>query len=262
MAIQVSGGGGGGAAKSMGSSGMMSGGGGANIPAMIRENRQFRVTSVSIQERLTADFERAEEHAQSFESIRPIYEFNANWDYDEYRAQPHDISELKQMLELISNWNKELEKLRNKPIGVLEVDSKRLKNELVPLRESRLQEIKEYIKDLAKERCKTLLEHYKDCISKLSQKPQHLKDFAAHLNTVSSLREEEKALYKSTSQVDRMYNLLKLYEVRVLSFQYKYCYPIPTLTLTVPSAHYTIYPCPNLPQPYPFPNSDPILSPS
>ena len=201
----------------MGRSGLLGGGGGANIPAMIRENRQFRVTSVSIQERLTADFDRAEEHAQTFESIRPIYEFNANWDYDEYRAQTHDISELKQMLELISNWNKELEKLRNKPIGVLEVDSKRLKNELVPLRESRLQEIKEYIKDLAKERCKTLLEHYKDCIMKLSQKPQHLKDFAAHLNTVSSLREEEKALYKSTSQVDRMYNLLKLYEVSVPS---------------------------------------------
>ena len=217
----------------MGSSGLLGGGGGANIPAMIRENRQFRVTSVSIQERLTADFDRAEEHAQTFESIRPIYEFNANWDYDEYRAQTHDISELKQMLELISNWNKELEKLRNKPIGVLEVDSKRLKNELVPLRESRLQEIKEYIKDLAKERCKTLLEHYKDCITKLSQKPQHLKDFAGHLNTVSSLREEEKALYKSTSQVDRMYNLLKLYEVSELPLTLPMTLSTPTLPLTL-----------------------------
>lgn len=138
--------GGGGNAKSMTSSGMLGGGGGANIPAMIRENRQFRVTARSIQERLRADFERADEHAQTFESIRPIYEFNANWDYDEYRAQQHDISELKQMLELISNWNKELEKLRNRPVGVLEVDSKRLKNELVPLREARLQELKDYIK--------------------------------------------------------------------------------------------------------------------
>jgi hypothetical protein len=49
-----------------------------------------------------------------------------------------------------SNWSRELEKLRNRPIGVLEVDSKRLKNELVPLREARLQEIKEYVKDLAR----------------------------------------------------------------------------------------------------------------
>jgi hypothetical protein len=49
-----------------------------------------------------------------------------------------------------SNWSRELEKLRNRPIGVLEVDSKRLKNELVPLRETRMQEIKEYVKDLAR----------------------------------------------------------------------------------------------------------------
>ena len=81
---------------------------------------------------MIADFERAEEHAQTFESIRPIYDFNATWNFDEYRSQQHDITQLKSMLEHISNWSKELEKLRNRPIGVLEVDSKRLKNELVP----------------------------------------------------------------------------------------------------------------------------------
>ena len=34
-----------------------------------------------------------------------------------YRAEQHDIPSLKGMLERITNWNKELEKLRNKPIG-------------------------------------------------------------------------------------------------------------------------------------------------
>ena len=150
---------------------------------------------------MIADFERAEEHAQTFESIRPIYDFNATWNFDEYRSQQHDITQLKSMLEHISNWSKELEKLRNRPIGVLEVDSKRLKNELVPLREARLQEIKEYVKDLARERCSKLLDHYKDCLAKLTLKPTHLKDFAAHLTQVATLREDEKGLFKSTSQV-------------------------------------------------------------
>lgn len=109
--------------------------GGANIQHMIRESRQFRKTAENIHQRIIADFERAEDHAQSFESIRPIYDFNATWNFEEYRSQQHDITELKSILIYISNWNKELEKLRNRPIGVLEVDSKRLKNELVPLRE-------------------------------------------------------------------------------------------------------------------------------
>jgi dynein heavy chain, axonemal len=123
---------------------------GPNIQTIIRENKQFRETSERIQQRVVSDFDKAEEHAQSYESVRPIYDFNVSWNFEAYRAQYHDISSLKSMLELIGNWSKELEKLRNRPIGILEVDSKRLKGELNPLREARLQEIKEYIKDTAR----------------------------------------------------------------------------------------------------------------
>lgn len=123
---------------------------GPNIQSMVRENKQFLSVSESMQQRVINDFEKAEEHAQSYESVRPIYDFNVTWDFEAYRAQQHDSSSLKVTLELIGNWNKELEKLRNKPIGILEVDSKRLKGELNPLREARLQEIKDYIKDIAR----------------------------------------------------------------------------------------------------------------
>ena len=123
---------------------------GPNIQAIIRENKMFLSVSDNLEQRVITDFEKAEEHAQSYESVRPIYDFNITWDYDAYRSQQHDVSSLKGMLELIGNWSKELEKLRNKPIGILEVDSKRLKGELNPLREARLQEIKDYIKDNAR----------------------------------------------------------------------------------------------------------------
>ena len=52
-----------------------------------------------------------------------------------------------------------------------------------------------------RERCSKLLEHYKECLVKLGMRPTHLKEFAAHLSQISVLREEEKALFKSTSQV-------------------------------------------------------------
>ena len=39
---------------------------------MNRDSRQFRLTAESIHQRIVADFEKAEEHAQSFESIRYV----------------------------------------------------------------------------------------------------------------------------------------------------------------------------------------------
>jgi dynein heavy chain len=191
--------------------------GGPNIQAIVRENKQFRQTSLHIQQRVMADFEKAEEHAQSYESVRPIYDFNVAWDFEAYRSQNHDMASLKGMMELIGNWSKELEKLRNKPIGILEVDSKKLKGELNPMREARLQEIKEYIKDVARNRCSQLLDHYKESLMKLSVKPIYLKEFANQVQTIISMREDEKSLYKATSQVDQMYNLLQQYEVKVPS---------------------------------------------
>jgi len=121
-----------------------------SIQTVIHENKHFREMADLIRQRLVTDFDKADEHAQTYESIRPIYDFNENWDLDRYRSQQHDVASLKSMMELITNWNKELEKLRNKSIGVLEVDSRRLKGELNPLRDKRLQEIKDHIKDIAR----------------------------------------------------------------------------------------------------------------
>ena len=166
-----------------------------------------------IKEKITADYERAEEHAQTFEPVRPIYDFNLTWDFDAYRAQQHDIASLKQMMEKMSNWSKELEKLRNKPVGILDVDSRRLKGELNPVREARLNEIKTYIVDIARERCGHLLDHYKECIAELGNRPTSLKEYATYAKSVHNLREGEKSLFKATNQVDQLYKLLQNYEV-------------------------------------------------
>jgi dynein heavy chain len=192
-------------------------GGGPNIQSMIRDSRKFRLASFNIQQRIISDFEKADEHAVTYDSVRPIYDFNTTWDFEAYRAQNHDISSLKQIMELISNWNKELEKLRNKPIGVLEVDSKRLKAELNPIREARFYEIKEYIKDISRVKCNTLLDHYRECLVKISVKPSGLKDFAGQMQTIVSMRDDEKSLFKQTSQIDQFYSLLQLYDVNVPS---------------------------------------------
>jgi len=189
--------------------------GGASIQSIIRNDRKFRATAELIKTRLKDDFERAEEHAHSFDSVRPIYDFNAKWDFAAFKAEQHDMGSFRSMMEMINDWNKELEKLRNRPIGVLEIDSKRLKNELNPLREARLHEIKDYIKDNARQKCISLTELYKENLSKLSNKSGQLKEFAGQVAIVNHMREEEKKLFKETFSVDQMYSLLTTFEVHI-----------------------------------------------
>ena len=64
---------------------------GANIPSMIRDSRAFRRSVSDILQKLASDFERAEELQQTFDAIRPIYEYNESWNFEEYRSQPHEI---------------------------------------------------------------------------------------------------------------------------------------------------------------------------
>lgn len=124
---------------------------GPNVQAIIRENKEFKSAVNNIHQRLTTDFAKAEEHATTYESVRPFYKtFSLEWDFEAFKARQHDMTSLRSIMEMIGNWTRELEKLRNKQIGILEVDSRRLKGELNPIRETRLSEIKEYIKDLAR----------------------------------------------------------------------------------------------------------------
>jgi dynein heavy chain len=54
-------------------------------------------------------------------------------------------------------------------------------------------------------------------LTKLSNKPVHLKEFANQVQVIAGFREQEKNLYKQTSQVDQLYNLLQQNEFKVPS---------------------------------------------
>lgn len=89
----------------------------ANIQAILHENKQFRHVLENIHQRIVNDFERAEEHALIYDALKPIYKFNSEWNIESYRSLGYDITQIKIDLERISTWIKDLDKLRNRPIG-------------------------------------------------------------------------------------------------------------------------------------------------
>ena len=191
---------------------------GPNIQAIIRESRQFRLMSDNLKRRVMLDFEVAEVQAREYSKVRPIYDFNQTWDFAAYRQQQHDVPAFKAMMEKFTVWKDILEKqTRNRTTGLLEIDTKGLKSELGPIVDDRMSEIKEYVQDKARERCVALLEQFKDCIAKLAQRPTHLNDYAAYAAVYTTMKEEEKNLFKRTSMIDQMYSLLISKEVKVSS---------------------------------------------
>lgn len=70
---------------------------------------------------------------------------------------------------------------------------------------------------MAKSKCVQLLDHFKDSLNKMANRPVHLKDFASQVSILTSMKEDEKNIFKATSQVEQMYNLLQHYEVVVPS---------------------------------------------
>lgn len=58
----------------------------------------------------------------TFNSVRPIYEYNQTWDFKAYKAQQHSVTTLREQMQRIGVWVNELEKMRaRQPCGILEV---------------------------------------------------------------------------------------------------------------------------------------------
>ena len=104
--------------------------------------------------KIHGDFNEAIEYVKSFDDVRPIYEYNSNWNFSEYKRSAHSVSTLKEDLEKITNWEKELEKMRaRQPCGTLEVVSRNLKQLLIPMPAEKLNAFKGLVRDLARIKC-------------------------------------------------------------------------------------------------------------
>lgn len=124
---------------------------GPNIQNIIRESKRFNAVMNDVRQRVNSDFVTAEEYGKNYDILRPYYdEFIVLWDFDSFKQKAHDSTSLRAIMDKIEDWNDKLIKLRNRNIGLLELDSKKLQSDLTAAKEARLGELKDYIKELAR----------------------------------------------------------------------------------------------------------------
>ncbi|OQS02753.1 dynein heavy chain, partial [Thraustotheca clavata] len=192
---------------------------GPHVGPTITMSADFQSIRSELVAKIQTDYLEAAEYVKIFDSVRPIYEYDKQWDFEnDYSLRTHTVTSLKTDMLQIATWEKELEKMRaGQTIGILHVESRKLKQNLIPMTSAKLDAMKGLVKDQARAKCKAQLSEYKQRIQMLSQRPQHLKEFAAHVERVQGLKAKQKALIKNTNIVDEMYRLLGNYGVRISS---------------------------------------------
>ena len=188
-----------------------------NVQEIVRNNGDFKATCFAINAKVESDFKKAQEYVDAaFDKVWPIYEYSRRWDFDAYKRQAHTVASLKKEMEKVASWEKELEKMRTRQTcGMLEVESRKLRQTLIPMTTEKMEALKDLVKDLSRAKCKDQRNKYKSAVSKITPRPMHLNGFTVLLERVDEQRVQARSLFKHTQIVEQMYQMLSHYDVKI-----------------------------------------------
>jgi dynein heavy chain len=191
---------------------------GPQVASTIKASLEFQRIRTAIDDKIQLDFEDASDYVKIFDNVRAVYDHDLEWDFTQYARQSHSVNSIKSDMAQVSGWEKELEKMRvGNVCGILHVESRKLKQTLMPMVSEKLDQMKSLVRDLARAKCREQLVDFKQRIQMILQRPQHLKEFASYVEKLNGLKSKNKSLQKNTAVVDEMYRLLSSYGVRISS---------------------------------------------
>jgi hypothetical protein len=118
---------------------------------------------------------------QMFEDYRKIYDFGRTFNPEEYSAKPKTLRDIRVDMREQRDWRNELEKMKiSNTVGCLYVDSKSLRNDLIPITTSHLDRVKLQLLNMARENCLQCLEDVKTRVALLQARPQQLDEFMGY----------------------------------------------------------------------------------
>ncbi len=103
--------------------------------------------------------------SQIFEDYRKVYEFGRTWSYEEYSSQAKTLREIRRDMHKQREWRNELERMKIfNVVGCLYVDSKSLRNDLLPITQTTLDKIKLLLLNKSRETCLQVRFHVCVCV--------------------------------------------------------------------------------------------------
>ena len=187
-----------------------------DVRSLVVDSKQFCEIRERVDKKVNDDFRETAAYGTTFEQVMPIYVYNQQFDFEEYKKGPVTLPSIKKDMTILSDWGKELERMRvGNTVGILHVESRKLRSSLVPITEQGLDRMKGLLAQLARNKCSELLDEYKVLLREVEAQPQHLKEFAAHVSYVQQLKTDTKEMIRNTNMVEEMYRLCSSYGMKV-----------------------------------------------
>ncbi|CAD7701708.1 unnamed protein product [Ostreobium quekettii] len=154
---------------------------------------------------------------QIFEEYRKIYDFGNNWKFEEYaKVKKPTTREIRRDMHKQRQWRNDLEKMKiSQVVGCIYVESKTLRNNLMPIALNTLESIKGLLLDMARDSCLSLLQDVQERIALLQSRPSILDDYVSYQVLHKRQLSDKKSVLDNGGQVDDMYEMLAIYEQKV-----------------------------------------------
>ncbi len=185
---------------------------------LIRRDKKYLSICKSINKKLLADFEDSVEYSKQFDYMREIFEFNMS----EYGAMwegldvKHKILQTRKSINICNGWNRDINRMRaGGAVGSIYVESRKLKNTLLPITENFLNFLKKSLLDLARHKCDAILTDLKSRNKGLEDTPEGLNLFAGYVANFKSITATKMEMLAENQLTEDLYRMLHIQRVRV-----------------------------------------------
>ncbi|KAF5838995.1 dynein heavy chain, N-terminal region 2-domain-containing protein [Dunaliella salina] len=176
----------------------------------------FRDVRSQVNANIMDAYKEAQEYVKIFEDYRKIYNFGRTWSFEEYTSKPKTLREIRTDMHKQRVWRNELDRMKiSHVVGCLFIDSKTLRNDLMPTTTNTLDMIKGLLMDMSRDTCLEVLGDIQRRVSMLKQRPTALDEFMAYQVMHQEQVDDKKKVMASASNVDDMYDMLAAYEHKV-----------------------------------------------
>lgn len=189
-------------------------GDGPSLATMFEDDRHLQGIIQSIKDAISSAFDSAWHYANTFEPYRQFYQENESLDLEVIRQEEHDVHFFSNSLD---KYNSEHEQavsiLEHRPIGMILVDCKKLKEVLIPSPLKCLEVINDILPKLAKMRTDTLMEFCQDAQFKLEAVPSSTTEYVESLSFLDTIQEKVDDIERDATVVKELYDLIETYKV-------------------------------------------------
>eukprot|EP00746_Dinoflagellata_sp_MGD_P154845 gnl/MRDRNA2_/MRDRNA2_85065_c0_seq4.p1 gnl/MRDRNA2_/MRDRNA2_85065_c0~~gnl/MRDRNA2_/MRDRNA2_85065_c0_seq4.p1 ORF type:complete len:4104 (-),score=817.24 gnl/MRDRNA2_/MRDRNA2_85065_c0_seq4:76-11610(-) len=187
------------------------------VKQVLAMHQPYTASVDRIWEVICEDIDATQKYAdETFEHYRRIHDYGRNFDGEAYLEREIEHDELAGEMMTMREFQDDIEKFRpHHVLGIMAVDGKGLKNDLIPVPDNALDVMKEVLKKQFRDKCDVAFERFDRVNKALDERPAQLSKYAEYVKMYAQVQEEASEMEEVKEEVEQMYQLLRNYNCKV-----------------------------------------------